>query len=54
MARKTKRYRVWVKDPLLNTWRAIATELTKVDADRMVGQVFWDARKEEVEDDDAE
>jgi hypothetical protein len=50
MPRKAKRYRVWVHDPLYLTWRVIATELTKADADKLMGQIFWDAKKEEVED----
>lgn len=50
MPPKAKRYRVWINDPLYNTWRVIATELTKADADKLMGMIMWDAKKEEVED----
>lgn len=50
MPPKAKRYRVWFKDPILNTWRAIATELTKAEADKLTGQIFFEARKELIED----
>jgi hypothetical protein len=46
MPPKAKRYRVWVKDPILNTWRVIATEQTVKDAEFIIGRLQWDAKKE--------
>lgn len=48
---KAKRYRIIVKDPILNTPRVIATEQTQKDAEFIIGRLVWDAWKEVIEDD---
>lgn len=51
MPPKAKRWRVWFKDPLMNTWRPLTGPLTKADADKLIGQVYYETKKEEYEDD---
>lgn len=50
MPPKAKRYRVWMHEPILNRWLSIATELTKADADKLIGMVMYDTKKEEIND----
>lgn len=50
MPAKAKRYTVKFKDPLLGTWRVLAPSLSKVDADKLIGMIQFDAVKVEVDD----
>lgn len=50
MPPKAKRYIVSVRDPILNTWRVITGPLTAADANKLIGMVSWDCKKEEWDD----
>lgn len=51
MPPKKVRYRVLVKDPLLNSWRYITGPLTETDANKLMGMLSWVTKKESWEDD---
>lgn len=52
MPPKKVRYRVWLRDPILNTWRCMSEELTNAEATQMVKwvNINWDVEKREVKD----
>lgn len=49
---KSKRYSVWVKVPILNTWLMIAANVSKTEANTYEKTAMWETRvKENVRND---
>ena len=49
---KGKRYSVWVKVPILNTWLRIAPDVSKTEANTYEKTAVWETRVEENESND--
>ena len=49
---KGKRYSVWVKVPILNTWMCIAADVSKTEANTYEKTAIWETRVKENERND--